>query len=680
MSHMPSQSGSSLDATERRQHPRHQVKSLAYLDIGPDNGGIVLNVSEGGLAIHAVGVLPSEPEIGLRIQLPKSTKRLEARGKIAWTSGSKKDAGIEFIDLPEQARLEIEDWVSAEIAPEPVRTEDETQPQPEPTQSPRKRTDKWTGLVAELTSQAETAKQEIATPSGFLPLRSSRTPLPQQADYPSSPPLAGSDPIVASGLRAAEKREAEFNSAETPANEPTEPSVEIFQDFESKMSPADAPSETSEHVGETHRPRNPELSLPSDTLLNSPSQPFTVVSGGGEKTGTANGFRTFQGSVVGALPVDDFLAKARALFSVKRVQRSKPGATGQSSILESKTEAAPEQELAGDVAQVQPVPASQSELQASSSSVLGELPFAQAPVDAEPILRTKLTDSRAANSRSQHGSQESAREFDLRGTLGILALCVILAVVCLGVGIAVGRKSSKPAPNASGSNSTAAAQSSASPMIDAQSLSTENSASLQRSGASRHTDNRGQGPAAGRRLHSTPANSQDFGGDPQASPSEPGDDNPTAGKSASESEPAAAAPSQISPAAGNSGAALNPSSSSNVSPTVSPDSRVNASREGEVTTPARPSSERLVPAHVIYRVEPFYPRTALEQRVEGTVRIHATVGQDGRVRNLRVVSGPALLTSAALDAAQYWRYIPSLRNGEPIETEEEISIEFHFQH
>jgi hypothetical protein len=36
-----------------------------------------------------------------------------------------------------------------------------------------------------------------------------------------------------------------------------------------------------------------------------------------------------------------------------------------------------------------------------------------------------------------------------------------------------------------------------------------------------------------------------------------------------------------------------------------------------------------------------------------------------------------LLTSAALDAAQYWRYIPALRNGEPYETEQDISINFH---
>lgn len=88
-----------------------------------------------------------------------------------------------------------------------------------------------------------------------------------------------------------------------------------------------------------------------------------------------------------------------------------------------------------------------------------------------------------------------------------------------------------------------------------------------------------------------------------------------------------------------------------------------------------PPSDRLVPAYLIYRVEPIYPRTALG--IEGTVKIHATVGRDGMVKNLKVVSGPPPLSAAALDAAQYWRYIPALRNGEPVETEADISIEFH---
>lgn len=87
-----------------------------------------------------------------------------------------------------------------------------------------------------------------------------------------------------------------------------------------------------------------------------------------------------------------------------------------------------------------------------------------------------------------------------------------------------------------------------------------------------------------------------------------------------------------------------------------------------------------MPPHLIYRVEPFYPKEALQQRVEGTVKIHVTVGEDGRVKDLRVLSGPASLTSAALDAATYWRYTPALRNGEPVEMEEDVSVEFHLLH
>ena len=113
---------------------------------------------------------------------------------------------------------------------------------------------------------------------------------------------------------------------------------------------------------------------------------------------------------------------------------------------------------------------------------------------------------------------------------------------------------------------------------------------------------------------------------------------------------------------------------------AAPSMRATVSPSSSVPPRTQPPADRLVAAHLIYRVEPFYPKEALQQRVEGTVKIHATVGQDGRVKNLRVISGPASLTSAALGAAQYWRYVPALRNGEPIETDEDISIEFHLLH
>ncbi len=95
---------------------RHQVKSLAYLDIGVDNGGIVLNISEIGLAVHAVSILPPKPVVDIRLQLHKSRPhRLETRAKVVvWKIDTKKEAGIEFVDLPENVRLEIKEWLALE--------------------------------------------------------------------------------------------------------------------------------------------------------------------------------------------------------------------------------------------------------------------------------------------------------------------------------------------------------------------------------------------------------------------------------------------------------------------------------------------------------------------------------------------------------------------------------------
>jgi TonB family protein len=87
-------------------------------------------------------------------------------------------------------------------------------------------------------------------------------------------------------------------------------------------------------------------------------------------------------------------------------------------------------------------------------------------------------------------------------------------------------------------------------------------------------------------------------------------------------------------------------------------------------------SDRFNPCYLAYRVEAAYPMEALEQRVEGVVKIQQVVGADGRVRSVKLLSGPAILAPAALDAARYWRYLPALLNGQPVETEQDIEIGF----
>ena len=87
-------------------------------------------------------------------------------------------------------------------------------------------------------------------------------------------------------------------------------------------------------------------------------------------------------------------------------------------------------------------------------------------------------------------------------------------------------------------------------------------------------------------------------------------------------------------------------------------------------------SDRFNPCHLTYRVEPAYPAVAQQQRIEGAVKIHQVIGADGSVQSIKLLTGPPLLVPAAMEAAKYWRYLPALLNGQPVETEQDIEINF----
>ena len=101
-----------------RAHRRRKLAPMAYVELGQDNGGILLNLSEGGFAVQSALALTSREFSELRFQVPALQGWLAASGRIVWISDSKKEAGIQFTELPGEARREIHNWVSAEGAPE----------------------------------------------------------------------------------------------------------------------------------------------------------------------------------------------------------------------------------------------------------------------------------------------------------------------------------------------------------------------------------------------------------------------------------------------------------------------------------------------------------------------------------------------------------------------------------
>lgn len=79
---------------------------------------------------------------------------------------------------------------------------------------------------------------------------------------------------------------------------------------------------------------------------------------------------------------------------------------------------------------------------------------------------------------------------------------------------------------------------------------------------------------------------------------------------------------------------------------------------------------------LVHKVMPNYPPLAKQARIQGSVILQATIGKDGSIQNLHVLSGHPMLTQAAIDAVRQWRYKPYLLNGEAVEVETTVQVNF----
>ena len=97
----------------------------------------------------------------------------------------------------------------------------------------------------------------------------------------------------------------------------------------------------------------------------------------------------------------------------------------------------------------------------------------------------------------------------------------------------------------------------------------------------------------------------------------------------------------------------------------------------KVATPTRVRvSQGVSQGLLIHKVQPTYPPLARQARVQGTVVLTAVIGKDGSIQNLRVLSGHPMLTGSALEAVKQWRYKPYYLNGEPVEVETTVNVNF----
>ena len=528
---------------ERRRFIRQRVRSLAYLDVVPNNGGIVLNLSENGLALQAVNPF-DETRVSLRIQPPKSRKRIEISAEITWLSESKTEAGLQFLELTEEARLEIADWVADEsglaeqrpLSDSPALPAQQVPSKPATPESPRVR-EKWSAMLSGFAAAGDTRKSA-------------------STEYP----------VSSEAQREDVKLQRDVPQAE---NLPT-------------------------------RPTN--IPISNVTLIQPPA-------------------------------INENVKPVKALTPSASISR----------VVEFPTPGSH-------------VPAVNELLRELSSL----LPAA---------VTGKATEVHSAVAPAVNAESLRLLAHRFRKPLAIGALAACAAVIFLVVGLAIirhwppARPAKLVAQEAVQVSNIASAYRVA---RDTSSLAAASKGLTSHSGTKRH---KSVGAIA-----SSPhrESSQARYGGSAHSRHRVDTSNSLVGKFSSPIEAASLGPANRSPDATIASAPV-----LFIKPTSAPRLVVDSP---EMNPPAPANIQRRSDCYLLYRVEPLYPREAKAHHIEGTVTIHLQIGTDGRVQNLRELSGPSLLVPAALDAAREWRFIPALVDGQAVEAEKDVSIIFQLAH
>ena len=79
---------------------------------------------------------------------------------------------------------------------------------------------------------------------------------------------------------------------------------------------------------------------------------------------------------------------------------------------------------------------------------------------------------------------------------------------------------------------------------------------------------------------------------------------------------------------------------------------------------------------LVKKISPVYPPDARSQHIQGTVVLHALIDKQGNISSIDVISGDETLAESAIEAVRQWKYRPYLLNGEPVEVDTHIQVNF----
>src|ERR1700733_95503 len=681
MSNTPQGAESPLTIVDRRLWVRQPVPSLAYVDLGENNGGIILNLGEGGLAVTLVAPLQTDRPSRMRFQLPGSSDWLEASGEVARISDSKKEAGMRFVNLSEDARIRIKDWVSSESAGMPLQ---------------------------------ETAAAEDEETAGSWPARlaTSRTveftPEPVEREQAQGPvPVAGTDPRL---RRAAALTGRRLLGDEEFASDDLEQSGEPLEDLDRRThARRPVPSLAYVDLGENNGgvilnigeggialtsaaplypgvPTQMRFQLPGSNDWLEASGEIARISDSKKEAGlrfvnlSENARRRIKNWVSSDISasgsrLDEAASRERAW---RRLEMPIIGVAPSLSTQTAKSRRVIQKDA--QLLMSQPSPA-------STAASTRKWAAASAPTE----LRPTVWDGIGHYTRAE--TDDGRKRFLLKwGPWAVLAVVMFLGAFFAGWFTAgpgsINRRLPPVATTGPDTGETAQVtpSSPATPVASVPDHVSSAPKDLSRGADARRTSALVLSP----QTHTAPSGSV----------SSQTNVAPHASESAPSPAPASAAPLVQQTGAGASpSASVNQPAGAQVAGTTEPVSPPPAKPveipqvpKSSVSVSFGPYPSIRVPAglktqmsqksmalqigQLLSRVDPAYPEDAKTQQVEGSVKLHAVIGRDGTIESVETRSGPALLAPAAEGAVKQWRFTPSSVGGQPVEAEEDITITF----
>ena len=98
-------------------HARHQIAPRLYVLLdGASSDGILNDASEGGVALDIVGPKPEGETLLLDFEMSETGQRFEATGRITWADESGRKVGVNFVDLPDESRRRIREWLAVKAS------------------------------------------------------------------------------------------------------------------------------------------------------------------------------------------------------------------------------------------------------------------------------------------------------------------------------------------------------------------------------------------------------------------------------------------------------------------------------------------------------------------------------------------------------------------------------------